>query len=296
LNDLLLLSGLFRRTKRRRTRRRKIKKGDKIKKRRRKIGVMESIGIRKTKRKSIERKRRRIEIRIKTKVVPQMKRDFWGKLRLTMEETEPQMKGKFLGNLMVERCALRRGRKGIWIKIVSLVTKKLLDSFQVITVRSSFKTAICLTNLRSPNLYNSWARGPERKTESSSLRSSLIQMQKEMREWLDWWQRPLAIGLTEKRRTREMMIERWMGKESGMRQDLLQVLRVFLEHSRLKLMECQDHWRKTMRRRWKGKIRPNKRKARINVKIKRKKAKRRIKSGIKRRKKRRKLRRKASIR
>jgi hypothetical protein len=152
----LLSENFRRRTKKRSTRRRrKIEKKEKIKKRGRKIGAMKSIGIRKTKRKSIERKRR-TEIRIRKKVVPQMKRDFRGKLSLTMVEIKPQAKGNFLGNLsismeikpwmagnlernlrvMVGRCALRRGRKLMWIKIMYLMTKNLLDNYQVTTVRS----------------------------------------------------------------------------------------------------------------------------------------------------------------
>jgi hypothetical protein len=314
MNDFISLSIIFRRRRERRSprRRRKIKRREKIKKRGRKIGVMESIGIRKTKRKSIERKRRRIE----KKVAHQMKRDFRGKLSLTMEEIKPQVKGNFLGNLsismeikpwmagnfqrnlrvMVERLLLRRVRKGMRRGIASLVRRNLLANFQVTMVRSSFKlTAIYLTIIGILNLYKSWEREPEMKTKTSSLRSFLVKMQKGMREWSDWWRKPLATGLMEKKRTREMMVETWMVKESGMKQDLMAVLRAFLQHFKVDVMRRQEHWRKTLRR-WKGRISPNKRKAIINASIKRKKAKRRRKSGIRRRKGRRNQRRKVSIR
>ncbi|KAL6342668.1 hypothetical protein AAG906_013074 [Vitis piasezkii] len=105
-------------------------------------------------------------------------------------------------------------------------------------------------------------------------------------------------------RTREVRIERLMGKESGMSQELVEIqwLRVLLELVFIGLKELRNHWRRRLRGGWKQKKRPKTRKVMINeeinvrIEIERKKVKGRRKIGIRRRERRRKKRRKLNTR
>uniref|UniRef100_A0A5B6Z0U2 Myb-like protein X n=2 Tax=Davidia involucrata TaxID=16924 RepID=A0A5B6Z0U2_DAVIN len=192
---------------------------------------MENIETR-TKRKSTgtkRKKRRRTGTKIKRKPAAQGRRKLLGNLRVT-----------------VERSLLRKRRTEIKIKSASQMRRNRPCTFRVTMERSLFETAFWLwRRLITLDLCRSWIGGSEMNKMEQGVSWSkelLVQIRKNMKGWTDWWSRILELWLKGGKRTRirGLIIARWIGEESGMMRDLVEMQwsRILLEWCKIVLKKC----------------------------------------------------------
>ncbi|MBA0797487.1 hypothetical protein Gohar_008184 [Gossypium harknessii] len=265
---------------------------------------MESIRIRKTKRKNTKTKtkrRKRVEINKKRRkeVITRRKRSFLVNLMVKMGR-KPQMRRNFWKNLKVAvgRSLSRKRRVGIKIEAVFQVRRTLLGTFQVLTGRRSARIVIRLKILGILNLCRSWRGGSEMKVlelQANWQISLWVLTGKEMRDWSVLWLRLPTNRLKRKKSPREVMIGGSMCKGSRRRPELVEMLwfRTLLRQLKLKLKGSPNKWRIIPRSEGRGKKRLKKKKViikpRISAKIKteRRKVTAKIRIGTKRRRRRR---------